>query len=106
MFVGLEIIITFPSHLTPHSPHIGLQRTVGTGDGGAAGQTRHPVPCHGERVLGVGGHGGEGGGNPRVGPQAAVAGLVVAGVARSSGVSVTEGAVARGVESQGGEDGA
>ena len=106
MFVGLEIITTFPP-LPAHSnsPHIGLQRAVWAGDGGAAGETRHPVAGHGERVLGVGRHGGEWGGDPRVGPQTPVAGLVVAGVA-GSGVSVTEGAVARRVEGEGGEYGA
>ena len=64
MLVGLEIIITLFSCLLPH---VRLEGTVGTGDGGPAGETRHPIARHGERVLGVGGHGGEGGGDPGVG---------------------------------------
>ena len=55
VLVGWEIIKTFPSLL----PHVRLQGAVGAGDGGAAGETRHPVARHGERVLGVGRHGGE-----------------------------------------------
>ena len=67
MLVGLEIIKTFPTILHPLLPHVRLEGAVGAGDGGAGGEARHPVSRHGERVLGVGGHGGEGGGDPWVG---------------------------------------
>ena len=73
MLVGLEIIKTFPTILTillplsPLLPHVRLEGAVWAGDGGAGGEARHPVSRHGERVLGVGGHGGEGGGDPGVG---------------------------------------
>ena len=56
MLVGLEIIITLFSCLLPH---VRLEGTVGTGDGGPAGETRHPIARHGERVLAVRRHGGE-----------------------------------------------
>ena len=95
-----------------YPPHVGFERAVRAGDGGATGETRHPVPGHGQRVwlrVGADPHAGEGGGHPRhahagVGRQTSVARLVVSRVAGAR-VSVTEGAVAR-VEGEAGEHGA
>ena len=49
-------------------PHVGFERAVRAGDGGAAGETRHPVPGHRQRVwlrVGADPHAGEGGGHRR-----------------------------------------
>ena len=89
-----------------HSPNIRFERAVWTGNGGAAGQAGHPVARHGQGVLGVGRHAGEGGGDPgdpRVGGQAPIAGLVVPWVPGTR-VPVTERTVPCRVQSQGRED--
>ena len=89
-----------------HSPNIRFEGAVWTCDGGATRQAGHPVARHGQGVLGVGRHAGEGGGDPGdpwVGGQAPIARLVVPGVP-CTGVPVAEGAVPCRIQGQGRED--
>ena len=57
----------FPAY-KKNFPNVWLERTVRAGDGGAAGETRHSVAGHGQRVwlrVGADPHAGEGGGHRR-----------------------------------------
>ena len=85
-------------------PDVRLEGAVRAGDGGAAGQAGHAVARHGERILGVGRHAGERGGDARVAGQTAVARLLVARRVAGARVGVAQRRAVARVQRQGWED--